>query len=166
MDVCRLCLRPAAETLLDFGPQPICNRFLAHMWEQEYRHRLALGVCRDCGLVQLVDPVPAVQLAPRFGWITYNEPEGHLDPGADTIARLPGLNSASAICGVTFKDDSTLRRLKERGFAKTWRIDPAADLGIRQINLGVESIQARLDTDTARGWVKSHGLADVVIARH
>ena len=42
-------------------------------------HRLALGQCSVCGLVQLVDPMPAGIVRPQFSWLTYNEPEGHLD---------------------------------------------------------------------------------------
>ena len=166
MEACRLCRQPAVEDLLDFGPQPISNRYLTKSGEPEYRHRLALGVCRRCGLVQLTDPAPAAELAPRVDWITYNEPEGHLESLADIIARLPGLTPDSVFVGVTGKDESTLRRLQARGFSQTWRIDPAADLAIQQVNPGVETIQARLDAETARGLVKTRGRADVVLARH
>ncbi|HMC65225.1 MAG TPA: class I SAM-dependent methyltransferase [Gemmataceae bacterium] len=166
METCHLCRQPAVQELLDFGPQPVCNRFLAHRWEGEYRHRLAMGVCHSCGLVQLLDPPPAIQLAPRVGWITYNEPEGHLDTLADTLARLPGLTSDAVIAGVTFKDDSTLRRLRDRCFSRTWRIDPGADLGIGQAHLGIETIQAKLNPAIARELVRARGPADVVVARH
>ncbi len=166
MEACRLCRQPAVEDLLDFGPQPISNRYLVSADEPEYRHRLALGVCRRCGLVQLIDPAPAAELAPRVDWITYNEPEGHLDSLADIIAGLPGLTPDSVFVGVSGKDESTLRRLQARGFSRTWQIDPAADLGIPQVNPGVEAIQARLNAEVARGLVKTRGRADVVLARH
>jgi SAM-dependent methyltransferase len=163
---CRLCRAEQMEPLLDFGLQPICNRFLASADETEATFPLRLGQCRACGVVQATACPPAAELRPRFDWITYNEPEGHLDRLADTIAALPGLTKNSTICGVSFKDDSLLRRLGERGFARRWRIGPAGDLGVQEPGTGVETIQDRLDAGKAAEIADRRGQADVVIARH
>ncbi|MFC1461945.1 hypothetical protein ACFLQR_05465, partial [Verrucomicrobiota bacterium] len=129
MTKCRLCDKDAVDELLNPGPQPICNRFLKKRDEPEESFSLTVGQCRTCGLVQLIDDVPAAELLPPYEWISYNEPEGHLDTLTDIIAGSPALEKQSVICGVSFKDDSLLRRLNDRGIARAWRIDPQADLG-------------------------------------
>jgi len=166
MDTCHLCKAPEVVGLLDFGLQPICNRFLTTPDAEEAIFPMLIGQCGRCGLVQIVSPVPARELKPRVDWITYNEPEGHLDHLADLIARLPGLTKDAAICGVSFKDDSLLRRLRERGFPQIWRLDPQQDLGIAEQGVGVETIQDRLTVEAATRIAQSHGKAGAVIARH
>ena len=165
-DICHLCKSETMVGLLDFGPQPICNRFLADPLDEEYTHPLAVGQCQACGLVQLSDAAPATEVKPRYDWITYAEPEGHLDRLAEIMAGLPGLTRDSTIAGVSFKDDSTLRRMNEKGFGNTWRIDVEADLGISDPCAGIETVQDRLDEEAARSMVNRSGHSDVVIARH
>ncbi|MBI3317672.1 MAG: methyltransferase domain-containing protein [Candidatus Omnitrophica bacterium] len=123
MTPCHLCARESVSELLDFGMQPICSRYLADPGEEEFRHPMRLLQCDSCGMVQMGNPVPAGELKPRFDWITYVEPEGHLDRLADTLSGLPGVTKESAFCGLSFKDDSLLQRMRERGFSKTWRVD-------------------------------------------
>lgn len=167
MTSCLLCSSPAVEPVIDFGRQPLCNRFLATPTDAEATFPLALGVCRACGVVQLLDPLPAEDLKPRVDWITCNEPEGHLDDLASDILRLPGLQpTASSLCGISFKDDSLLHRLQQHGCTRTRRLDPRMDLGIHDPCAGIETIQASLTPERAAAWVSRHGPADVVIARH
>lgn len=164
---CLLCGSPTAAPLIDFGCQPLCNRFLATPTETEATFPLALDLCSACGLVQLATPPPVDELRPRFDWLTYNEPEGHLDELAADIVRLPGITPENAsLCGISFKDDSLLFRLQKLGFSRTHRLDPQTDLGIHDSRAGIETISFSLTPERAHTWVKRHGPADVVIARH
>lgn len=163
---CLLCRAESVAQLLDLGLQPICNRFLAAPDAEEAVFPIRLGQCGACGLVQTIVPVPAAELKPRCDWITYNEPEGHLDRLADVIAALPGLAKDSVICGISFKDDSLLRRLRDRGYPRTRRLDPQCDLEIAEPGAGVETVQDRLTSGTAARIAHAHGRANVVIARH
>jgi len=163
---CALCGTPSLQTLLDLGPQPICNRFLSPGAEgNEFRHPLVLGYCPQCDLAQLIDPVPAQQLAPPFDWISYNEPEGHLDDLVALLAALPGLTPDARVGAVSFKDDSTLARLDRLGF-QGWRIHQADDLGIERSGAGVETVQGRLTPERAAGIAARYGRADLLIVRH
>src|SRR5947209_7797286 len=58
MAPCRLCRRDGIRDWLDFGPQALSNRFLRSADEGEFHHPCRIGVCRDCGLMQLGSPVP------------------------------------------------------------------------------------------------------------
>jgi len=166
MKTCQLCGKQAVETLVDFGPQPICNRFPKMVTDPEAAFHMVLKQCRACGLVQTTPPVPAAELRPRVDWITYTEPEGHLDTVADKLAKLPGLTNSATFAGISFKDDTLLRRMRKRGFTSTWRLDPQADLGVMERGTGVETLQDRLTPESARRIAANRGRADVLLVRH
>src|SRR5437016_4487555 len=111
MTTCLSCQTPTVDLLLDCGPHPICNRFPATADAAEFMHPMRIGQCQRCGLVQTLDPVPAPELVPSVDWITYNEPEGHLDRVAETLAALPGLPARAVFGGASFKDDTLLARM-------------------------------------------------------
>lgn len=170
VSVCHLCRRKGVTALLNLGMQPICNRFLdaplGVLSGDEFLHPMVFGLCEACALVQIINPVPAEELVPLVDWITYNEPEAHLDRLAQIIRDLPGITSESTICGISFKDDSTLARLEGLGIKHTWRIEPERDLAIGESGAGVETIQGRLTPETASQIAQARGRSDVVVVRH
>ena len=106
IQLCIVC-EESVDTLVDFGRQPPSNQFLRSDERDTDLHRLELGQCSVCGLVQLVDPMPAGTVRTHFSWLTYNEPEGHLDTLVERLKALPGIGSETLIAGLTYKDDST-----------------------------------------------------------
>jgi hypothetical protein len=102
----------------------------------------------------------------RFDWLTYNEPESHLDHLVDRLCRLPGMNHGARIVGLTYKDDSTLHRFNRLGYSNTYRYDARADFALQDPNAGLETIQAVLDTTTASRLAATHGVADLLLVRH
>jgi hypothetical protein len=164
---CFLCGSHALNPLIDIGPQPISNRFLRTPDEDEERFPIALQQCDACGLVQIETPVPACALIPPYDWVTYNEPEGHLDELVDIVMGLPGVRAGAVAAGVSFKDDTTLARFERNGL-RTWRIDLRDDLAIAdgRSGHGVETIQDRLTPDVARNIVARRGRAEVLLVRH
>lgn len=153
-------------SLLDFGPQPPSNRFERAGAPEHDAHRLELGQCGACGLLQLLAPMAPAMAKSRFAWLTYNEPEGHLDRLVGRLRALPGIGPAARIVGVTYKDDSTLARFNKLGYADTYRYDPAADLGLDDPCAGLESIQAAFDAAAAARLAQRHGKADLLLVRH
>lgn len=156
----------SVDTLVDFGLQPHSNRFLKSGQSEADLHRLALGQCSVCGLVQLVDPMPAEMVRSHFSWLSYNEPEGHLDALVQRLKALPGIKSESSIAGLTYKDDSTLARLRQEGFSRTFRLDAAADLGLDHPAAGLESLQQAVCEGRSRDIAGRRGQASVLILRH
>ena len=163
MKTCAICQQLACRELIDFGELPICHHFVK-IDETEDRHPAALGQCDVCGLVQMMDPIPPAKLVPRFDWITYNEPEAHLDALVETLCGLPGITSSSVVAGMSFNDDSLLRRFRERGYANTWRVDTAADLDIHVPNAGTETVQSRFHPSLAKGLRLRPGLCRADVA--
>ena len=164
--VCRGCRMNSLGPLLDFGSQPPSNRFERSGCGQDDKHPLIVGQCTNCGLMQLVEPMPAEMAKSRFEWLTYNEPEGHLDDLVARLCRLPGLGQDARIAGLTYKDDTTLARLGRLGYFNTYRFDAAKDFGLGDPCAGLESIQAALDSATVTRLASTHGLADLLLVRH
>jgi hypothetical protein len=164
---CYLCRSTRLAPVVDVGPQPISNRFLRTPTEAEEKYRIALKQCEACGLVQIATPVPADALVPPYDWITYSEPEAHLDGLVDLLTTLPGIGPGSVAGGVSFKDDSTLARLERNGLS-SWRLDLRDDLGVADARrgYGVETIQDRLTPDAAEAIAARRGCADVLVVRH
>jgi hypothetical protein len=163
---CVCCGIPSVEVLLDFGPQPPSNRFVRPDAPDEEAHPLVVGQCPECGLIQLIDPMPFSMVKSHFDWVAYNEPEGHLDELVARLRGLPGLSPDSRITGLTYKDDSTLARFNRAGYVNTFRYDLAADLGLGDPCAGLESVQAALSESLASGLAARHGRAEVLVARH
>ena len=163
---CQICGENSVKVLLDFGPQPLSNRFSDTPHSEDYFHPLILGQCQNCSLIQLMDLIPAIEIIPRVEWLRYTEPEGHLDNLADIISTLEDLAEKPVACGITYKDDSLLKRVKEGSFEKLWQTDPEEDLGINQKGIAGETIIPRLTADSVKNITDKYGCVDVVIARH
>jgi hypothetical protein len=164
---CIVCRNAELTRLVDVGPQPISNRFLRAPTDDEELFPIALRQCDGCGLVQIEQPVPARSLVAPYDWVTYSEPEGHLDELVDILLTLPGVGAGGITAGVSFKDDSMLARLARKGL-QTWRIDLRRDLGVTDAHAGhgVETIQDRLTPAIAADIARQRGRADVLLVRH
>ncbi len=164
--LCRCCGTEGVQLLFDFGPQPPSNRFEQADIHQRETHPLIVGQCIACGLVQLINPMSPAMVKSRFEWLTYNEPESHLDDLVSRLCRLPGIGRDSRVIGLTYKDDSTLARFNRLGYVNTYRYQTAADLGLHDRCAGLESIQAALDESMAFKLAARRGRADLLIIRH
>ena len=154
------------ELLIDFGLQPVSNRFRYSNDEKIQKFPLSLSVSKESGLIRIIKPFPTSEIKPRFDWITCFEPEDHLDNLVSKIIKLPGISKKSVFGGFSFKDDTTLNRLVKLGFNKTWRINPQSDLDLNDECFSIETLQDVFKTDAAKNIKNKYGCADVFIARH
>ena len=167
---CTVCHSDNLQTVLDFGDQPPANRFVdASVTASEGgddTYNLALGFCSDCGIVQLTKRMPVAAIRPRYDWLLYNEPEGHLDDVVSNLLMLPGLGQNSRLLGTTYKDESTLARLEKLGMPGTACIQED-DLGELPRPFGLETIQEKLqDVGTLSTLKQKYGEVDMLIVRH
>ena len=152
------------ELLVDLGLQPISNRYLQNPGDEEKLFPLKLGQCMETGLIQLIAPVPYEELVPRYDWVTYYEPESHLDRLVEKVSKLFLKKKGSIIGGTSSKDYSTLERFKKLGY-QTWVIDPIKDLKLEK-NTGIESVQAAFSLEQSKEIVNRNGRADLLVVRH
>ncbi|MDP2342936.1 MAG: class I SAM-dependent methyltransferase [Deltaproteobacteria bacterium] len=163
---CRCCRAESVTLLLDFGPQPLCNRLRDDATAPEATFPLRLGQCRACGVLQLDGVVAAAELTPRGGVVHYREAEGHLDDLVSILLSTVAIEASARVVALTDKDTSTLDRLKALGFANQVRLRPQRDFGAAAAFAGVETVQSLVDPEHAARIVATHGAADVVVARH
>ncbi|MGA2944756.1 MAG: methyltransferase domain-containing protein [Xanthobacteraceae bacterium] len=166
MNHCLICRSEQVETLLDFGPQAVSSHFMKTPDTRAIEHDLAFGVCGACGVMQLANPFPHRDLVRPYDWITYREPESHLDAVVERICSIPGIDAQARVAGITFKDKTTLERLRRRGFDRTWSLDAIDDFGATDANADIESIQALLTPERANEVVRKRGTVDLLIVRH
>ena len=161
---CQICgLEPVL--LVDWGAQPVCNRFLLKASENEFRYPLSLAQCSWDGLLQLRQSWPSEELRPRLPWISYQEPEPHLDDVVDRIVRLPGVSRDTLIAGLSYKDYSVLDRLKRKGFRNIWKVS-LSELGLDVPGAGMESIQQVLTPAMGKSLQAARGAPGVIVVRH
>jgi hypothetical protein len=160
-------LESSGQLLIDFGQQPISNRFLpAGSLITVPSFPMQLRIDMDTGLIHQGTPFPVEELKPRYDWLTCFEPEDHLDELVNKLVQLTNVTQSSIFGAYSFKDDSTLRRLEHLGYSKTWRVDPMVDLGISDAFANVETYQQALTPDKALAIREKRGAADVLIVRH
>ena len=166
---CTVCEAQALVRTLSFGKQPPSNRFLLPKVDEMPREELStlsLGYCEQCGTIQHTDRMRIQTIRPRFEWLIYNEPEGHLDEVARKLVELPGVENSSRFLGITYKDKSTLERIEHLGFPQTSYFSQN-DLDSSGRPFGLETIQEMLSKDSNIARLKEiYGMADVIIARH
>lgn len=138
---CKSCNIDAVISKINFGTQPPSNRYQAGIDSEKDKHTLRLGICKNCGLIQLVDPMPINMVRSRYNWIKYNEPEFHLDTLVDELIRLNGLHLDSKIVGLTYKDDTTLTRFEKKGFRNLHNTQIPERKDIPGYYNGLETIQ-------------------------
>lgn len=165
MDRCYICQHSSVTTLLDFSHQPVSNRFLSDQTAREDTHPFCFGQCQYCGLLQLINPISSQQTKSRYPWLTYNEPENHLDALTETIINLPGIEQNSIFCGISGHETSLLTRLNKRGFANTWQLNLKQDLNIEDPLAGVETIQQEFTAAKIPHILKNRPQPKVIIAR-
>ena len=164
MPICQLCSGPL-QPLIDFGLQPVCNRYLATPCASEFRYPLLLSQCPADGLLQLEHPWPSHEVRPRLDWISYKEPEHHLDDLCERIAALPGVGLGTLIAGLSYKDTPVLSRMEAKGFKRTWNVS-LKELGIQQAGAGMETIQDVLTEELGTRLSAAQGAPGVVVVRH
>jgi len=116
---CTVCGDYPLNAKINFGLHPPANRFILSDLNPEEHFPLELGYCSHCGTIQLTKQMPRIAVKPRFSWLLYNEPEGHLDEAVTQIYRLPGIGVDTSVLGLTYKDQSTLERLGKRGIKQS-----------------------------------------------
>src|SRR5436190_16396793 len=162
MSPCLACQSDRTETLLNFGPQPVSSHFTKSPDTHVVQHDLGLVLCNVCAVVQLAQPFPFTDLVPPYEWMTYREPEAHLDAVVEQIWHLPGISENSAVGGITFKDATTLERMRARGCSRIWSLDLHGDLGVSNPSANIESVQALLTPAKALEIVARRGPVDML----
>ena len=127
MPACRVCRSTRLQFITDFGSLAITNQFVSSDGVPAYRQPMLWHQCLDCSVVQLAAVPPVEQIRCRFPWLTYREPERHLDETAEAVARISQLQVDDRVIGLTNDDVPLMKRL---GSHQSLLIDPVDDLKV------------------------------------
>ncbi len=123
---CRSCGAPNTPTVLDLGLQPVADDLYddAEAALRAPRHRLAVGCCRRCGLVQLDPSTPTPPNAVHgHGSAFSGTVMDHERIWAEELLQLPGLRAGAAVLDVGSGSSGLLRVFAQAGH----RVADAAD---------------------------------------
>jgi len=165
MHSCRICQLKTLKVKIDFGLQPVSNRYLFAPDQDEFKYHFQLGCCSFCGLVQLINPPPFDELKPKLSWINYSEPENHLDEMVDLITKLPGVTLSSNFYGLGQYEDSTLERLKNKGFNNVARLKVDTETNICNSFTIIETIHRYSQHKNLHKLIHDNKHPQVIIAR-
>jgi SAM-dependent methyltransferase len=131
---------------------------------EEPRFPLAVHVCNECGLLQIVDPAPPEQLyfdAENYATAAQRHP--HVD---ELIRTVLAHTEARSVVEIGCNDGAFLDSLRSAGFAPLTGIEPNRRAAELAAGKGLSVHRALFDEDVARQIEAAQGPSDLVAARH
>jgi len=160
---CRACRGGDLKTILNFGDNPTSVDYKDTVTNTHKMYSLSMGTCLECNTLQLMDHIPEINLINPPDWISYNEPEGHLDAVSDYLYERFKDKQDIKIKGLSYKDKTLLNRLVSKKLIKS------GDILFESKNtqsINIEYLQSILDHEYCKNLVKKNGLVDILIVRH
>jgi hypothetical protein len=167
-NLCTVCSSEGLVVSLNLGSQPCSNRFGSSHESaiSEPAFPVSFGYCEECGTYQLIDRMPIEAIRPDVDWLIYNEPEGHLDETVKLLINDLHVQVDWKILGLTYKDQSTIDRLKVSGCKNAECLDESI-FEIENRPYGLESIQQSISNPLAIDRIiAKKGLVDLLVVRH
>jgi 2-polyprenyl-3-methyl-5-hydroxy-6-metoxy-1,4-benzoquinol methylase len=163
MTRCRLCQAADLATAIDFGPMPIAHRMRRRRDETETRYPLKELVCRQCGLVQIADPIDPEDLYREFnycfsGW----KPQPHI---AAELAMIQADAPGPRMLEIGSNDGLFLGEARKAGFAPLLGIEPNRVATDAARELGLEIVNEMLTPALAADLATRHGRFDTIVLR-
>ena len=165
MNNCRLCEEPQLSKLLDLGNHPIAHDFLDSASQKEKVYPVKLCFCRNCGFIQLIDPIAPELLYTNYVCLSSWKHQPHIPRLIDMIKTKTTINKESKIVEVGSNDGIFLKALQEEGYQDLTGIEPAADAQESAKQKGLATIPDYFNKKTAEDFVKNHGKCDFFISR-
>ncbi|MFH1318972.1 MAG: class I SAM-dependent methyltransferase [Candidatus Omnitrophota bacterium] len=164
-DECRLCGKPKLSMILELGNHPIAHDFLDSSEQEEYLHPVEFCFCNNCGLLQLINPIPPEMLYANYVTLSSWKHQPHIPELIEMIEEKTTIIKTSKILEVGSNDGIFLKALGEKGYKNLVGIEPACDAQESARQKGVKTIPAYFNRKTAEDFVKNYGKCDFFIAR-
>jgi SAM-dependent methyltransferase len=159
---CRACGARSLEIVFDFGNMPLAGAFLSgpDAIPREERFPLQVHVCRDCALVQILDPIdPDVLFRDyAFSSSTVGPLVQHFDGYAEWLVQRFG---PSRVVEFGCNDGILLAPLGARGVAAAG-VDISENTTAMARDKGLDVVTGYFDVETATAIAQRIGPADIV----
>lgn len=166
---CRACGAAAPRRLLELGPQPLANSFLASAADigAELRFPLDVYFCEACSLVQVLDVIDPEHLFREYVYVTgTSETIAEHNRGyAAAVVGALGLGAQDLVVEVASNDGSLLRCFQAHG-VRTLGVDPARNIAALAQASGVETVPRFFGASAGGELRASHGAARAVIGNN
>jgi SAM-dependent methyltransferase len=159
---CRACEGSNLQQFLDLGQMPLAGGFLANAAEvaSEETYPLPVHVCRDCGLVQILELIDPAILFRDYSFSSSTIPPlvRHFEEYAGWLAKRL---APSRVFEFGCNDGVLLVPLERLGIIAKG-VDISENITELARSKGLDVTTGYFDETTARSLVKKHGPADVV----
>ncbi|MFC4998336.1 methyltransferase domain-containing protein [Dactylosporangium cerinum] len=164
--ICQIC-DGAVEEFLDLGRQPLSDAFLTEQdLAVEFFYRLAVGVCRSCTMVQLVEQVPR-DLMFHEDYPYYSSGSSVMREHFETTARALLARCADEpdpfVVEIGSNDGVLLRTVKAAG-VRHLGFEPSGKVAAAAMEHGVRVLTDFFDAESAAAAQHNDGPADVIFA--
>ena len=167
MSVCIVCKKPTVSEFLDLGVTSLANKFIARedLKQAEPTFPLAVGFCKNCHHVQLIDLVPPSDMFEDYLYISSLSETlvNHLHGLAATVSSRLNLCSENLVVDVGCNDGTLLAGFKKAG-VRPFGIDPAVNLAALANEKGIDTQVGFFGKATAEQLLKAHGPASAITA--
>ncbi|MGF1646461.1 MAG: methyltransferase domain-containing protein [Kineosporiaceae bacterium] len=163
---CRVCAGPL-EQFLDLGTQPLSDRFVEPgRIGGEFVYQLAVGACRDCTMVQLVQEVPREEMfGDEYPYVSSGSAtmRAHFGRLAERFLRTELTGRDPFVVELGCNDGVFLRHIADAQ-VRHLGVEPSASVAREAAKLGVDVRVDFFDADLAQEILATSGPADVVYA--
>lgn len=162
---CRICNGNNIEQFFNLGLMPLPNGFLSlhELTQKEKLFPLAIGVCSNCWLAQLMDVVDPEIMFRNYVYIP-SASKMRLDNFAQIVEQLTAIShpsKASLAVDIGSNDGSQLLEFKKIGI-QTLGVDPAENLAKIAELKGIQTLNTYFSQKTAEKISKSYGQAHYI----
>lgn len=167
---CRICGSSELFKFLSLGETPLADAFVEkeNLNKPEPKYPLDVAVCKDCGLVMLVNIIPPeVLFGDTYAFYTSGSPQAviHFRKYAhEMMERFPDLAKKLTI-DIASNDGVLLRPLKEMG-AKVLGVEPVKNVATVAQASGIETITEFFNKKTAEKILRERGTAGLILANN
>ena len=166
---CRICKGDNAKKFLDLGVMALANSYLSkeELGKPEFKERLDVYFCPDCGLVQLGTVVPPEKMFSHYLYYSSNSPAlmKHFSDYADEIAALYPDKKEAFIVEIGSNDGILIRNFPRHGI-KFLGVDPATNVVEKANKDGYPTLNDFFNSGTAKRIVEKHGKATTIIGNN
>jgi SAM-dependent methyltransferase len=163
---CIVCRAPAVERFLDLGETALANKFRTEqeLAEPEETFPLAVGFCRSCGHVQLMEIVPPAAMFEDYLYVSAASDtlREHLYELSDVVVERYRPGPGELVMDIGCNDGTLLQGFARYG-VRTLGVDPARNLAELSRN-GVERYVGFFNARSAEEIVDRWGHASVITA--
>ncbi len=161
---CRLCGGRGFVDILTLGDMPVSHHLRRNAGQPDPRFTLDFACCEGCGLLQIVDPIPAELIyRDADSYTTGFQKPRHLD---DLIATAIARQDPGSALDVGCNDGALMDALRLHGYLPVVGVEPNATAAALAAAKGHEVARGFLDGPLAARLRAQHGGFGAVYLRH